>query len=124
MAHDYPPFEPARVLPPQSYGDACVVPIRGEIDLAVAPLLAEVLDEAVERGARSLIADLSAVTFIDSSGLGALVSCARRLDELGGELIVVADNRAVVRAMEVLCLQQVVVVEPTLTDALVAFARR
>ncbi len=44
-----------------------------------------VLDE-VERGARLVIVDFAASPYIDSSGLGALVSLGKRLRELGGDL--------------------------------------
>jgi anti-sigma B factor antagonist len=44
-----------------------------------------VLDE-VERGARQVVIDFTDTSYIDSSGLGALVSLGKRIRELGGEL--------------------------------------
>ena len=50
-----------------------------------------VLDE-VEQGARLVIIDFSRAAYIDSSGLGALVSLGKRLRELGGDLRLAALN--------------------------------
>ena len=50
-----------------------------------------VLDE-VEQGARLVIIDFSRAAYIDSSGLGALVSLGKRLRELGGDVRLAALN--------------------------------
>jgi anti-sigma B factor antagonist len=118
------PYEPARVFPARYYGETCVVFAYGELDVASAGLLEDVLDTAVERGAKDLVADLSGVTFLDSSGLGALARCAESLGRRGGRLAVVASGRAVLRAIAVAGLAPALEVERSLRDALVGFARR
>ena len=50
-----------------------------------------VLDE-VERGARQVVVDFANTAYIDSSGLGALVSLGKRIRESGGELRLAALN--------------------------------
>ena len=50
-----------------------------------------VLDE-VERGARQIVVDFANTAYIDSSGLGALVSLGKRIRESGGELRLAALN--------------------------------
>ena len=117
------PYEPARVFPARYYGETCVVFGYGELDVASAGLLMDVLDTAVERGAKDLVADLSGVTFLDSSGLGALARCAESLGRRGGRLAVVASGRAVLRAIAVAGLAPALEVERSLRDALVEFAR-
>jgi anti-sigma B factor antagonist len=57
-----------------------VVSVVGEIDAATVPLLTERLDQIPDTTSRVVI-DLSETTFIDSSGLSALVACRKRLDE-------------------------------------------
>jgi anti-anti-sigma factor len=57
-------------------GEAVLV-VRGEIDLATAPML----DEACDRLASvtdQLVLDLAGVTFMDASGLGTLVRALHR----------------------------------------------
>jgi anti-sigma B factor antagonist len=111
-------YEPARVFPARYYGETCVVFAHGEIDVASARLLRDVLDTAVERGARDLVADLGGVTFLDSSGLRALAQCAESLGPRGGRFAVVARTRGVLRAIEVAGLDMVFDVERSLKDAL------
>jgi anti-anti-sigma factor len=84
-------------------GDALTVTVRsergvviaavtGEIDISTVALLRERLFELADDGGM-LIVDLNRVTFIDSAGLGALVSTARRAAEHGGSLHAVCAQR-------------------------------
>jgi anti-anti-sigma factor len=52
--------------------DAVVLALSGELDLAGAPELTTALTDVKDAG-RELIVDLTALDFIDSSGLGVLV---------------------------------------------------
>ena len=60
-------------------GAATVVRPQGEIDVRTVPALRRALDDAFAAGGADLVVDLSAVTFIDSSGLGALLGRYRRM---------------------------------------------
>ena len=73
---------------------------RGDVDVASAPdLEAQILD-LVERGARLVVVDLGAVTFLDSSGLRALVRGANALEAVEGRLLVENATGAVARVLE------------------------
>jgi anti-sigma B factor antagonist len=61
--------------------------VAGEIDLCTAPLLEEALVRELA-AARDLLLDLSEVSFLDSSGLHAIVSVARTARANGGMLVV------------------------------------
>jgi anti-anti-sigma factor len=65
-------------------GDATVF-VRGEIDLATGPELERVLTELVDRGARRLVIDLSAVDLLAIAGL--------RVFDVIGQRLVFADGR-------------------------------
>jgi anti-anti-sigma factor len=54
-------------------GHRAVIAVRGEVDLATAPLLASSLDAVRGDGATELLVDLSGVTFMDSTGLRLLI---------------------------------------------------
>jgi anti-sigma B factor antagonist len=69
-------------LDAQSDGRTTVVRVGGEVDLATAPDLLELLDTLTG----SVVVDLSGVEFLDSSGLSALVATKHRLDANGGQL--------------------------------------
>jgi anti-sigma B factor antagonist len=61
-------------------GDVVVVAAEGELDFVSAPELRAAL-EAVSDGKR-VVLDLSGLSFMDSSGLGVLVSLRQRQPEL------------------------------------------
>ena len=81
--------------------DVCVLAIRGELDLAAAPHLSEVLSDVIRGEATDVVADLSAVSFIDSTGLAVLLNALRRLTRARRRFGVVIGNGAVARAFEV-----------------------
>jgi anti-sigma B factor antagonist len=53
---------------------AAIVRIVGEIDVATSPLITDAVHDAIGRGATRLVLDMSAVTFMDSSGIAALIA--------------------------------------------------
>ena len=65
-------------------GDAVVVALVGELDLYNAPALRQALLEAAARAPRRLVVDLSEVTFVDSTALGALVEARSKLRDGDG----------------------------------------
>jgi anti-sigma B factor antagonist len=71
-----------------------VITVVGEIDVATAPHLRESLHRVIAQGQSTVVLDMLAVTFLDSTALGVLVGGLKRCRELGGELhVVVADAR-------------------------------
>jgi anti-anti-sigma factor len=73
-----------------------VVGVSGEVDLASSPDLTACLDQVDG----VVVVDLSAVTFLDSSGMGALVAARKRLQADGGDLTVRAPRDNVRGALE------------------------
>jgi len=67
-------------------GAACVLTVRGDIDLASASDFETCLRTALEGGPSSITIDLAALTFIDSSGLRALVSVSKEAQTRGATL--------------------------------------
>lgn len=51
-----------------------ILSIRGEIDLASAPLISQELQDAARSSSRRIVLDLAALDFIDSSGIRALLA--------------------------------------------------
>ena len=75
--------------------------LSGEIDLSVAPTLRESGTEMAKLVAPGrLEADLGAVTFIDSSGLGALIALRNAARQCGAELVLVRVSDTVARFFE------------------------
>jgi anti-sigma B factor antagonist len=68
--------------------DATVIAPTGEVDVHTAPQLRAAIVEAEERGAEvDVLVDLTAVTFMDSTGLGVLVGALARSREAGQRLV-------------------------------------
>jgi len=65
-----------------------IAAVAGEIDVSTVAQFRERLLELADNGG-TLIVDLNRVTFIDSTGLGALVATAGRAAEHGGSLYAV-----------------------------------
>jgi anti-sigma B factor antagonist len=79
----------------------------GELDLDSAPqLLAEVVEQLAS-GASEVVIDLTALSFIDSSGLGTLVGCWRRARNAGATLIVANPSEDVWITLEITGLDQI-----------------
>jgi anti-sigma B factor antagonist len=67
-------------------GDTCVVAIQGQLIVSNRQELKQrVLDE-LGRGERRFVVDFAETGYIDSSGLGVLVTLSKRIREANGEL--------------------------------------
>jgi len=94
-----------------------VVTLEGEVDLYTAPEFEEVLLHAIDEGARHVVVDLSAVTFVDSTALGVLVAGGKRLLD-GGRLRIVCHDDRIRRILTIAGLAGVFPVHLTLDEAL------
>jgi anti-sigma B factor antagonist len=104
--------------------DAYIVSLGGEIDLYTAPQLEQALQELTASGARRVVVDLAGAAFIDSTVLGVLLNALTRLDAGGGELVLVSDDRRILKLLEVTGLGRVFRIKPTLTDAIASLITR
>lgn len=75
--------------------------LDGELDLASQESALEVLTPVIERRPEAVILDLSAVEFIDSTGLRVLLTCQRLARESRTQLLLAAPSDAVQRVLEV-----------------------
>lgn len=71
-----------------------------------------------------LTLDLSALSFLDSTGLGALIGAARRVNDTGGEVNVVAPRDMVRRLLLDMGFERAAPIFLTATDAVDAHLRR
>ncbi|MBM3494616.1 MAG: STAS domain-containing protein [Armatimonadetes bacterium] len=76
--------------------------------------------EPVLADAREAVLDMSSVRFMDSSGLGALLSCLRRLTAAGGALKLCALQKPVRSVMEMVRMHRVFDIYDTRNEALAA----
>ena len=63
--------------------------VRGELDVTTAPMLATDIEQQLDASPTALVIDLTATTFLDSSGARQLVRGARAAAAAGVELHVI-----------------------------------
>ncbi|WGL50591.1 STAS domain-containing protein [Nocardioides sp. BP30] len=75
-------------------GVGVVVP-RGRLNMVSARRLKELLSELVAAGSTRIVVDMGETTFLDSSGLGALIAGLKTARQAGGDLRVARPTEAV-----------------------------
>lgn len=109
-----PPFD---VKTAQLEGDTFVVSVTGEADGYTAPEIERELQDVLRLGGRSVAVDLVEVGFIDSTALGVLMRFQPRFRARGGELVIVSDDRRVLRTLEITGLDRIFRIERRLGEA-------
>jgi anti-sigma B factor antagonist len=66
---------------------------QGDLDMQNAPSLVRDAQREYAAGAERVVVDLSGVTFLDSSGVGALVTLWRTIGETPGTFAIAAPSR-------------------------------
>ncbi len=85
----------------RTVADWTVLQVAGEVDLATRDELRERLLALVAEGAQHLVVDLTALEFIDSSGLGVLIRVRNVMQEQGGSLTLVANQERILKPFRV-----------------------
>lgn len=76
-----------------------LVPV-GELDLVTAPLLSRALREAEQQSGLDVVLDLSELSFMDSSGLAAVLEAVQRSSADGMRLSITPGEGAAARVLE------------------------
>ena len=98
-------------------GPVAVVTAPGEIDITNAEGFRDALLSALNAGAAGLIADLTPTTFLDSSGVTALVRAARRAAATGAALRLAVTAAPVLRVLSLVGIDRLIQVHPSVADA-------
>ena len=81
------------------------VVVSGDLDLATAPQLMSAVESLAATGARRVVVDLEAVSFIDSSGISALLRADQTLRGADGVLVLGAMSAQVMSVLAMTGLQ-------------------
>lgn len=76
-----------------------VVSAKGELDLNSSPVLSDEISRALDGDGPAVAIDLTDVTFMDSTGLGVLVTSLKRAKLRGGELTLIGANGAPLKVL-------------------------
>ena len=78
-----------------------------KFDITLAPEFRSQVEAAWKDAITSVVVDFASVEFIDSSGVGALVSVHKRVDPKGGRVRIIGARPAVTSVIELLLLHRV-----------------
>ena len=83
-------------------GDVTVIDLDGRITLGDgSALLRDLIRENLNKGRKKLVLNLAAISYLDSTGLGELVSGYRLVKSQGGELKLLSLNKKVSDLLQV-----------------------
>jgi anti-sigma B factor antagonist len=98
-----------------------IVRIEGQLIVGNRQALKTLIQDGLDRGERKFLIDCSQTGYIDSSGLGVLVSLAKRVRELGGELRIAGLNEDLRSLFQLTKLDSLFHIAPTAEEALAGF---
>ncbi len=89
----------------------------GRLNMVAAPAFKNEVEETVAAGRSRIVVDLTDVTFIDSSGLGALIAALKATRQADGDLRIAAAPEQVMTVLRLTNLDRVLPAHDTVADA-------
>ena len=101
-------------------GCILVVKVQGELDLSTSPVFRDKIETELARdeNIRHLVLDLKDASFIDSSGLGAVLGRFKSISQRGGKLVGVEVPLHLEKLFALSGLLKIMIICPTVEDAL------
>ena len=99
-------------------GNVPVIDLRGEVDVYTAPKFKTSMIELIDEGNYHIIVNLSNVQYMDSAGLGALVSGLKRVREHEGSINLVSPTVPVQRVLDITRLSKILTIYASEQQAL------
>src|SRR5690348_13505549 len=98
-----------------------VIRVEGQLIVGNRGELKDLVQRALDRGDRKFLLDFGGTGYIDSSGLGALVSISKKVREAGGELRLAGLNDDLRSLFELTKLDTLFAIAETPAQALASF---
>ena len=98
-----------------------VLGVDGQLIVGNRHELKQKVLDALEQGERKFLIDFTSTGYIDSSGLGVLVSLSKKIREVGGELRLAGLNEDLRTLFELTKLDSLFAIADTADEALAAF---
>jgi len=99
----------------------CIVAISGEVDLSTSPQVRDALLGCISKG-KSVVVNLSAVVYIDSSGVASLVEAFQAAKSKGLGFALAQISETPLRVLKLARLDQVFIIHDTVDAATAAMA--
>ncbi len=105
----------------EKMGDVLIVsPALEKLDMSTAGEFKKLMAPVMEENKR-VVLDMEAITFVDSSGLGAILSCLRELSSAGGDLKLCHVQKRVRIMFELVRMHRILAIWNTPEEAVEAF---
>ena len=98
-----------------------ILKVEGQLIVGNRAELKGLVQEGLDHGERKFVIDCTQTGYIDSSGLGALVSLSKKVREQGGELRIAGLNEDLRALFELTKLDTLFHISPTAAEALAGF---
>ena len=103
-------------LETETSGSSALVRMRGDLDLQVVDRVTEALNQVESEKPELLVIDLSRLSFMDSSGMGAVAAAQIRAREAGREFAIVRPPAGVRQAFDRTGLDKVITIADDLSS--------
>ena len=97
-----------------------VMPLEGDIDLHVSPVVTEALNAMIKKKPERIVIDLSRVTYIDSAGIAVLILAMQEVEAYGGKFFLAGLQETLRSIFETSRLERVFRIFPDVDAALAA----
>ncbi|MCX7718748.1 MAG: STAS domain-containing protein [Candidatus Sumerlaeaceae bacterium] len=98
--------------------DAAMFDLRGYIDAHTVIEFERAVNASIDGGVKSLVLDLSGLSYISSAGIGAMMGLARKLSQRGGDLVLLSPTQKVFAILEGLGFTKIFKIASSETEAL------
>jgi anti-anti-sigma factor len=110
------------ILPAEARGRAAVLRLKGRLDVKTAPVLLKQAGE-IQINGQDLVLNLSEVTFMGSSGVGALLVIAEQFQEQAGRMRLAAPSAPVMTVFRLLNLDRFLTIDGTEEESIAALQK-
>ncbi|MEN6616171.1 MAG: STAS domain-containing protein [Syntrophorhabdus sp.] len=101
--------------------DITIVAVVGRIDAITAPEFEASLDRLITAGERTILINLSGLGYISSAGLRSILSSAKKLKALSGEILFTGLQGPVEEVFQISGFKSIFKIFPTEADTLASF---
>jgi anti-anti-sigma factor len=104
----------------EKQGGALIVRISEHLDTATSTIFESRLLGLIDRGERKVVVDCGELEYVNSAGLKVFLLAAKRLEPLGGKLVLCALAPSVLMIFEMIGFTRIMKIVPSLEEALQA----
>ena len=99
-------------------GEVLILTISEHLDSATATVFESRLLGLIDRGERKVVVDCGSLEYVNSAGLKVFLLAAKRLEPLGGKLVLCALAPSVLMIFEMIGFTRIMKIVPTVEEAL------